>query len=120
MKEYGRDQFWIEQIEERDGTNAEMFGREQYWIRLLNTAVPYGYNEHVHKLSDTDIAIIRYNSYRMKCREYAELFGVQLSMVLVIRSKKEYLRSHKHVTEKDLPSDLEAYAKAMGHAQTSG
>lgn len=116
MREHGEEQFWIEQIEEKEGTNEQTFGREQYWIRLLNTGVPYGYNDHVHRLSTTDIAIIRYNAYNLKCKEYAELFGVKLSMVLVIRSKKEYSRSHKHVTEKDLPSDLAAYAKAMGHA----
>src|SRR2546421_376038 len=69
MRELGIENFHIHLLEEGEYRGCDelspVYGRECYWMEQLNTIHPYGYNKHAHKLTETDVAIIRFNAYNL-------------------------------------------------------
>jgi excisionase family DNA binding protein len=121
MRELGDRNFHISLLEEGEYNLNKLrpiygpiYGRERYWIGKLNTIYPHGYNGYVRKLTDTDIAIVRYNAYNLTCAQYARLYAISQSNISAIRFST--YGCHSHITQADLPADIEAYAKEMGHS----
>lgn len=119
MGEIGVDKFSISLLEEGPFEEqhrrwAFVYGREREWIEILNTIYPHGYNRSVFKLTDADVAIIRFNAYGLKVAEYATLFGYSQISIRSIQSNK-IGRMYPHVTREHLPADIEDYALQKGH-----
>lgn len=116
MRELGSNNFHISLLEEVEYNSNErsfIYGRERHWMETLNTVYPFGYNKHAFKLTDTDVAIIRFNAYNLRGVQYARLYAIAPSNISLIQ--QSLYGSRSHVTKEYLPSDIAAYAKAMKH-----
>lgn len=116
MREIGAENFHISLLEEFEYSSNErrfIYGRERYWMEKLNTVYPFGYNKHAFKLTDADVAIIRFNAYNLTGAQYARLYAIAPSNISVIRHS--LYGSRDHVTREYLPANIESYAKHMKH-----
>lgn len=114
MRELGIENFHMCLLEEgelkRYDDLAPVYSREHFWMKRLNTISPNGYNRVDRRLSDTDVAIIRFNACKLADEQYAALYSIHPGSVKQIRLilSNRYMVYH-HVTQDHLPEDIEAY-----------
>lgn len=101
MKKYGIDQFWIEQVEECLDEST-MHAREMEWIKDLGSICPNGYNAKIHTIGDKEAAIIRFNVYGWKAKQYAEAFGLSVESISYVKSRYS---PFQHITRDHIPDN---------------
>lgn len=99
IREYGLEHFSIELIEECSD-EATMYSQEIYWSRKLGSIYPQGYNLRC-RLTDEEAAIVKYNIYRWRARQYADLFGLSVASIKRIQAHPPY-NSYRHITPQHL------------------
>lgn len=104
MREFGVDQFWIEQIEECTDT-VSMYKRELEIIKDWETIHPNGYNFMGKQMGDAEAAIVRFNICEWTAKQYAETFGVSVATIRHIRSKYS---AFQHITREHIPDNVDA------------
>lgn len=100
INEYGPEKFTASLIEECPNL-ISMNNREYELILLHNTAQPNGYNVLTRRLSNEQVAIIKFDLYKWSVPQYARLFQVDESTVYLARSNQSG-NPYRNVTKADI------------------
>lgn len=117
IQRYGAENFSLELLDTCPDRGS-MLGRERHWMEELSSFIPHGYNVPTRRLTDEQLAIVRFNACGLSRKTYAALFGVSRSVIGVAQTGRGGMPAdpYAYITRQHLPADISAYLHAFGYA----